>query len=632
MKLSLSTVGKIGEKSAFSQRNLLRLGICWLVVILGYSLIVGRLFYEQIISTSNYQESVLEQTVRRIRIPANRGRIFSSNGTLIADTLPAYNAVLHLSSMLRRQRSKTVDNILLNANRIALATGRTLTITKEDVIRHMNTKPGLPLTIFSGLSQAELAMLLEMPEPVPGLEITADPIRHYPLGRAACHLVGWVGKDDPMRAVDRKQFTYYQPDMIGRFGLEDAFDSEIAVDGTPVRGLRGSAGEKLLLVNHRGYAVRELESSEGFENGNDVRLTLDIHAQTLAERLMYMYCGAFVLLDVATGDVISLVSSPGYDLQECIPYLPSATYKKWNEDSEKPLIDRSCCIMEMPGSVIKPIVALAIMKKYPASTTVTCTGKSDIGIRCTGVHGAMDLANAIRVSCNTYFVERGIGTGLDQIQHTFKTAGIGTRPLDFPLRAARGSLPSRELKERIDKTPWNAFDTGLISIGQGKVALSPLQIALYMSAIANNGVAYVPNLVQSVTDPAGRLLASHTRLKPALKLDGTPYEFSEIQRGMKMVAERGGTGVRAKNSKTVIYGKSGTAELGSARFDNMRKNTWFAGYAKHQNGKTYAFCMFIENGQAGGYTNAPIVSEFFENWVPESPPVRPIERGGTLTL
>lgn len=621
----------LSGQNSFNQRNLIRLGICWGVIVIGYLILESRLFYEQVLVSHTYEKSVTQQTVRRIRLPAQRGRILSQNGTLIADTLPSYSVVFHLTSMLKRQRKATVATVLTEANRISAAAGRQSSLTREEVERHMNLRPGLPVTILEDLSTEEMAALLEMPEAPSGMEVTVSSVRRYPLGRTAAHLLGWVGKSDPTKQEDRRKFNYYESDWVGRFGLENILDSVIPIDGTTERGLRGTAGEKLVLVNSRGYPVEELGASDDFRDGNSVRLTLDIHAQTLAERLMTLHCGAFVLLDVGRGDVLAMVSTPGYDLNECVPSLPTATYKNWLSDPEKPLIDRAANSMEMPGSIIKPLVALAIMKKYPASTPVFCDGISEVGIRCTGRHGAVDLAQALAKSCNVYFVERGIGTGLDQIQAVFAEAGIGSVPKGFLLPAVRGSLPSRELKERIDHSPWNAFDTALISIGQGKVAVSPLQAALYMSAIANGGTAYVPNLISEVLAPDGTILRKHEGRLPIIHLKGSPFEFGEIQRGMKRVCERGGTGVRANNNNAVMFGKSGTAEIGSVALGNRRKNTWFAGYAKHQNGRTYAFCTLIENGASGGGTNAPILSDFFNHWIPGGPSLPPlINRPTTL--
>lgn len=626
MKFHLPGIAKLGQSATVNQRNLIRIGIFLLVVALGYSTLLFRLFYEQLVKSSGYQESVEKQTLRRVRIPAARGRILSSNGTILANTVPTYNVELHLTSLLKRQRSQTIAAVQRCADVIALRIGRVNTFSDRDISYHMNTRPGLPLTLFSGLNERELAAVLEMPDLPSGIEISAEPAREYPLKRTACHLLGWVRKADPSSAEDRRKFTYYKPDLIGHNkGLEEAYDEAVTINGAQYDGLRGESGERLLLVNSRGYTVRELSRTENFSNGNDIRLSLDIHAQTLAEHLMHLYRGAFVVMDVASGELVAMVSNPGYDLSQCVPILPAKVYYGWRVDSDRPLIDRAANSMDMPGSTIKPIVALGIMKKFASNTTVNCTGRSSVGIKCTGVHGEVDLVNAIKYSCNTYFIERGMATGLATLQHVFRSAGIGERPPKdhYPLPAAAGHLPSPELKMRIDKTPWTPHSTGLVSIGQGMIDLSPLQVAMYMSAIANNGVGYAPTLLNAVLAPDGELLARQVR-KEALKLEASPFELNEIRKGMYMVVnERGGTGRRAKNENATVYGKSGTAEKGSARLGNQRKNTWFAGYANHKNGKTYAFCVFIENGQAGGYTNAPIVAEFFEQWIPGAPPLPP---------
>ncbi len=613
-----SEVKKYKQNDIFKQ-NTYRLFLLWFLMVVGFGVLMVRVFAEQYFHSTLYQNRVEQQTIRRIRVPANRGAILSSDEMVIAKTRPSYDVVFHLSSFLKRRRKETVQNVMSTYTQIANALVRPIEMTDTDVARHMNMRPGLPLTVLTDLSQYELATLLEMPELPAGVEILATPMRTYPCGRSACHLIGWVGKADPSTQPDSRAYSYYSPDMIGRHALEAVLDSTIELDGKVYRGLRGSAGEKLLLVNTLGYPVRSLQNDEFVEDGNSVQLTLNMQAQELSEELLQGLRGAFVLLDVETGDIVAMASNPGYDLQQCVPRLSNATYQAWRTDTEGPLRDRAAKEIEMPGSIIKPLVALAIMQTFPASVTSHCAGGAQIGnqrIGCTGRHGDVDLVNAIRASCNTYFIERGTGTGIENIQKIFKAAGLGERPKGYILSSSAGVFPSEEVKRKTDGTRWTIFDTALVSIGQGKIAISPLQAALYMSAIANGGKAYEPNLIAKVIAPDGTFLAEKKNHRIAIDLPVTRYQISQVQEGMKRVVETGGTGRRAQNPNATIYGKTGTAEIGSRALGNYRTNTWFAGYAKHKNGKTYAFASFIENGRAGGYTNAPIVAEFFTRWLP----------------
>lgn len=584
---------------------------------IGYGVLVAKLYHEQVKMYDLRTEKVDRQSIRTVRQPARRGRIYDRSGNLLADTIPSYNIALHIGSMLKSTRTKTVDNVVQAISLLNTKLNHQITITRNEIIKHLNRSPALPIVLYQGLSTEEMATILELPQQIAGLEIIAAPMRHYPHNQLASHILGWVGKSDPALAEDRKDYFYYQSDLVGREALEKNLDTNIFINGKTIDGLRGEAGQSLIVVNNRGYKVETLETEKQVKDGNNVFLTLDLRAQAIAENLLKDYKSAFVVMDVETGELLTLVSTPTYNLNECVPFLSADYYKKLLEDPARPLRSRALMEQNMPGSVIKPLIALAQMKKFASNTTEQCMGYVIIGnsiVKCTGHHGHVDVQRALKVSCNSFFMYRGMEIGIESIRDMFKSAKLGEIVPNFPLKMVRGTMPNREEKKRRTGLSWTPHDTALVSIGQGIIDVTPLQMALVMSAIANGGVGYAPQLIKQVNNPQGKTLATNARI-PYILLDTTDFPLAIVKEGMKEVVQRGGTGFRAQCTTAELFGKTGTAEIGlGTEASPRRKNTWFTGFAKHKNGKTYAFASLIENGVAGGLTNAPIVAEFFNTW------------------
>lgn len=581
--------------------------------------IVIRLGMIQLSGDSLYNESIDTQSIRIIRIPALRGQILSSDNIVIADSIPSYNIVFHLAEMRKYgTRDKNIDHIIELASSIASKLGRKSDLTKEMIIEQTNLFPAIPITVFSNLNEKELAIASEITPPIQGMEIVPVPKRFYPEGKTACHILGYVGKDDPGEAHDKNKYSYYIPDIKGKSGLEKLLDTEVPI-GSGYNGLRGSPGSKLVRVNVKGYVHDDLGITELPINGNSVKLTINWKAQKAAQKVLDGSKGAIVVLNARTGAVIAMASAPTYDSNIFTDGIPRNIWKSFIESKEKPLLNRALLGEFMPGSIIKPLVALAELKdNIGKDETVFCDGAVKIGnskIRCWswnyGGHGTENMINAIKDSCNVYFVTMGISTGLDNLIDMYKHAGIGRKTgIELPERS--GIIPSRELKLKIDKTQWTNFDTGLISMGQGMISLTPIQAALYTAAIANGGKIYQPYLIDSIYNNNGKLLFENT---PHLidSLPATQPQIDIIKEGMhSVVYDSNGSGKRAKNDYIELYGKTGTAQVGPP--ENRTRCTWFIGFGYHGN-EAYSFCIFVEGGLAGGMTNAPMAKAFFETWL-----------------
>ncbi|MDT8390881.1 MAG: penicillin-binding protein 2 [Lentisphaeria bacterium] len=583
-----------------------RIWLLGLVILLGMGGLVIRLWWVQIKQGPEHVERIIKQSIRDIRLPAVRGRILTRGGEVLADNQPSYDLIFKVEDMRRRGRkSATVNHILDRGALIAGRINRPSPLTEARVRRHIDWYPALPLTIFEKLNKRELTLALEHVDQTSGWSIRDGFIRTYPHGAVAAHVTGFTGITDP---PDEEHYFYHEREPHGRAGLERFYDDILA----------GKAGRKTVRVDTLGYADQEANPPVAPENGVSLVLEMDLRAQQIAERLMAGKRGAFVLLNARTGGVLALVSAPGYNLNA----LTTDYYARLAGDTENfPLLNRAVSPGYMPGSIVKPLVALAAFEagKLDADTTVvTCPGyfkMGDMRINCgrRSGHGDLTLRAAIAQSCNTFFIELGQQTGLEDLAKTFRQAGLGESPgLDIPGGGGAGLVPSRPwARERLGRA-WIASDTAFISIGQGMINLSPLQAAVYTAAIANGGAVLKPRLVHSMIREDGQIVKKMP-VEIRRRLTDTPAYLDSLRAGMDAVVNSDiGGAPEARNSVISVAGKTGTAEKGPRT--ERTKNTWFTGFAPIEDPR-YAFTVIVEDGQSGGKTAAPIVSAFFDAWL-----------------
>jgi len=615
------------QMQSFSLGDGFRILTIGLLFLLGFALILGKLFFEQVQKGEVYRDKISRQSIRQIRIPAQRGKIFSSDLKVLADNSPNFNLVFYPNEIRSANRRKNlVSTIEENANYLAAVIGRPKPLTADDIRRHLNTRPGLPLEVFEELTPKELALALEASRDMVGVDFQSSENRIYPGRGTAAHLLGYVRAADPKSAPDKEGVFYYIPDLEGRAGLEKAFDrpdfgkpdNDFANLGTPDHplGLRGLPGYSLVQVNHLGYIEQNLIEKIEPINGNHLILTINYRAQRYAEYLLYGQKAALVAVNANTGDVITAASAPSYDLSKFTPVLPFDYYSRLSNDPAKPLFNRALAGRYTPGSILKPLVALAMLNAgHSPEEMVVCDGGSDIGnaqIRCAswrhGGHGPVNLYSAIAKSCNDFFIEKGLETGAEKIFEVLGSANIGQKT-GIELPESAGMLPSFAAKKRIYNENWNKFDTALLSIGQGITMISPLQAAVYCAALANGGTLYRPHLAKSIVDMHGNVLFDR-KVEVTGKLATKPEYLDIVKKGMfEVVNSPTGSGKLAAQDDITIYGKTGSAEIGSK--SNRALTTWFIAYAKIK-GNTYAVAVMVEDGASGGRDCAPIAGKYLE--------------------
>ncbi len=597
-----------------------RIVILALLMMIFFGILFFRVYYLQLHNGEEHRERIARQSVRRIRIPGRRGTIFSADGAVLAGNRTVYDLVFYPEAMregggIRR----TVDAMLRAANKLSGVIGRTDYPGKEDILRHLNISPGMPLTVFPDLNVGEQALIFEASRDMKGLELQTGVQRIYPQRDMAAHIVGYARKAEAGSADDREKFFYYQPDTVGKAGIEAVYDKlPDSADAAAGLGLRAYPGRQVVQVSNVGFVRRELLGKVEPVHGNDVYLTIDSRAQKIAGELLRDKVGAIVVLDADNGDIICAATTPSYDLTRFTPRLSPEYYQSLLNDPRRPLINRATGGIYPPGSTLKPLICLALLKGgIDPKETVFCSGSYELlgtTIRCLAhryTEADVDMELALEKSCNTYMIHQSIRAGFPVMAELLKSAGIGQRT-GVEIHESSGNFPSPEAKRKLYRIPWNNVDTALLSIGQGFISMTPLQMARYAAALCNGGKFYRPHLVYKVSDNFGEDLFFR-EVKCEAELPVTPEQLAVVRQGMfRVVNASRGSGRRAKSEQLVIYGKTGTAEIGPR--DKRRNITHFIAFTSFKM-RNYAIAVTVEDGDAGGTTCAPLARQFFEKFL-----------------
>ena len=566
-----------------------------LVFVAGLLHLAVRLWDVQIAGAAEYGYASARQSIRRVQVGGRRGRILDRNGSALADNRVSLSVVCHPAQFQKRTWDATADEIARAVDAVAVVIGRPSALDAKAIRRHVNQSLAMPLTAWRDISADELARFSEHELDFPGFAIEETTERIYPQHALAAHLLGYVGRDRGDSEAGDEKFSFFSPELHGRSGLEHYYNGF----------LRGVPGERKVLVDARGFAIREWTALEE-QQGPDLRLTLDIRIQREAERQLSGERGACVVIDPRSGEVLALASAPGFDPNDFVPVLRRNLYARYSEDPSKPLLNRAVGGAYAPGSTFKPIVALAGLDLgFPEDLRYTCSGIFELGamrLHCARRwgHGEMDLRHAIMQSCNPYFCHLGSDIGTNAIISAARAFGLGSKTgIDFGVDMA-GTVPDGQWKQNMYGERWFPGDLVQMSIGQGMLLVSPLQMALVAGAIGT-GFLVTP------------------RLKADLPVNRCPLPFAAkdlaiIREGMRMVVagdgENRGTGWRGGDGVQVaVSGKTGTAEIG--RGTTRRKNAWFIAYAPSE-APTVAVAMVIENGEGGGVTAAPRVGNILK--------------------
>lgn len=583
----------------------LRVRLVLAVMLLMMVFLGGWLWHIQVTRGPRYEEDQNKQSMRRVRLPGVRGRLYDREGRVVADNQPSYTISIYLEEL--RQPGpwdRTIDRVESLISDLDRILGVPSSLTRQDIKNHIRRRLPLPLIAWRDLDERAMARFAEQAGRIPGVDIQAESTRFYPFHKLAGQTVGYVGRAD-IEQDEEEPYHYYLPEVTGRSGLEKSLDDY----------LRGEAGGRLLRVDVTGYRRYDFKQREP-KPGQDVMLTIDMRAQELAEKVLGNDPGAVAVLDPRNGDVLALASNPGFDPNDFIPGISSARWRELNEDPHTPLLNRAVAGGYAPGSTFKVVTALAGLEsgRCNPNDVYNCPGYFQLGratFRCWyhPGHGAVTLRRAIEQSCNVYLFHVGLAAGPERIYEMARRMGLGAKTgvdLDFEIA---GLVPNEAWKRSEMHDGWRDGDTCNMSIGQGALVATPLQMAQVAGLVANGGRMYRPRLVRGVRDFGdGTFVMQPPELEREMHWD--PADIDLVRQGMRDVVngERG-TARRVALPGITVAGKTGTAEFG--RKEDRKRHAWMIAFAPFE-APRYAVALLVDEGLSGGETAAPRVRELLQ--------------------
>jgi len=629
----------VGQAIRDQQRELTvyrnRLLLAGLFILLAFCVLLGRLAWLQVVQREYYHTLAEANRISVVPVVPNRGLILDRNGEVLAANYSAYTLEITPSRVANVERA--IDEL-----------SGIVDITPRDRRRFKKlqeeSKNFESLPIRTRLTEEEVARFAVNRYRFPGFEIKARLFRSYPQGEVASHAIGYIGRinDADLKRIDSSGLAtnYKGTDHIGKLGIEGAYESE----------LHGVTGSEQVEIDAGGRAIQSLARSEPI-SGNNLMVTLDLKLQKLAEEAFHDYKGALVAIDPKTGEILALVSRPGFDPNLFVDGIDPQNWDALNNSPDKPLNNRALRGQYPPGSTIKPFMALAALEYKKRSPEFTI---SDPGyFTLPGVahryrdwkhegHGMVNMHKAIVVSCDTYFYGLANELGIDSIHNFLTRVGFGSKSGIDIEGELPGNAPSQEWKQQRFHQKWYAGDTVSVGIGQGYMLTTPLQLATATATIANNGVPVHPHLLKAVQDAKTQEIRAVADSSASEAPVAKPENIALIRSAMVDVTRPGGTAAAsAQGAPYLIAAKTGTAQVvgmkQNEKYDekHLKREHWdhalLVAFAPADDPKI-AVAILVENGQHGGSTAGPIAREVFDYYLlgkkPAGPkPVDPGEEG-----
>ncbi len=548
------------------------------------------LVYNQIFKGAYYLRLSQDNRIKLIRLAPSRGLIYDRRREIIAGTRLMFNAAI------LPQEVEDIQQALAKVSPI-------VEISKDKLSRQYKRNfftPFLPVVVAHDIPK-ETAIALECREDeIPGLVIQTESLRDYPQGENAGHILGYLGSVREEELGPLQAYGLRIRDLVGRGGLEEEFDYY----------LRGQPGGMQVEVNNRGHKVGVLGKRPPLKGG-DIQLTIDMQLQNFVSGLLKDKKGSCIVLNPQNGEILTMVSKPGFDPNLFIAALngksqASQKIEKLLHSREAPLLNRAISGVYPPGSIFKIAVAAAALEtgKITPRTQFNCTGSFNVGNReflCWNLdgHGSQDIYSGLAHSCNVFFYNLGLALGPDEISFFARKFGLGSPTgVDLPYESA-GLVPSKSWKLKTHKERWYDGETANFSIGQGYLLTTPLQMARLVAVVANGGYLVKPHLVKK----AGKGSLSFSRQN----LDLNKETLGVIKEGMRQVVQNeGGTGHNAR-----IGGVQWAAKTGTAQTARWASHGWFAGFYPLQEPQVLVL-VFLEYGGSGGQVPAMIAKKIIE--------------------
>src|SRR6478672_466202 len=621
----------------------LRIQFLGLFMLLGVGSLGVRLWWIQVAHGQEWTSQIRGSSQATVRIPSVRGEIKDRNGLTLVQNRASYEVDFYLPEMVKGYRERFGSPPL--AEHRAIISGMPKDVKEPDIIkivndgivprlndldlardynasqlqRHYRNDTEVPYSYIKDIDFPTMAKFSEHDVGLPGVDIAIKPVRSYVYGALAAHILGYVGAPDDTNKDEAKKFTFYQGDVDGKSNIEKAMDDY----------LRGQPGVRYLRRNAKGTIDGVLREDPP-KQGANVFLTIDARIQAIAdEALRAVSRAGAVVVDPNNGNILAMASVPSFDPNAFIPSIKAKDWQALRKDEADPLVNRAISALP-PGSTFKLITSFAGLRgtKNLANAKYGCGGGVSYGdhfFRCWVAekhytHGTIGLADALKVSCDSFFYQYGNAAGIQSIDAVGKLLGIGE---ESGLRLSgeqTGNMPGPEwMQIHHPQERWSQAQTANVSIGQGYTLVSPLQLAMAYVAAANGGTCYYPRLVDKVldqndtpvVDEQGKTVNFAPRIRAELRNQVSPQDMELVRQGLwKVVNEDGGTGGRARLKDVVVAGKTGTAQ---ATDRGQEENVaWFTCFAPFDQPK-YVVAVMVQGASGhGGEVAGPIADRILE--------------------
>ena len=580
------------------------------IVVLVLVVLATGMWRLQVLGADSYRQLAEANRIRKDPVRAPRGKIFDREGRILVDNYPS------VSCYLLREQAKDVQ-----ADVPMIARGLNLPVEQvETTLRRYQITPKYEsILLKQDITQDEQAFIEAHRNELPELETRDDQRRLYPRDGFAAHLIGYVGEVSE-EDLNSSKYDFYEPgDVVGKSGVEQTYDSL----------LRGVDGSRDVIVDSRGREVGEPVRQQLAIPGKDLRLTIDLDLQRVAEQAMEGKNGALVAMDPHTGEILAMVSRPAFDPNQFAVRLTRSYWSQLVNDPDHPLMNKAIQAQLAPGSTFKIIMSLAGLEENVAQDMrVMCNGGGTFYGRffaCDHHHGMVDIDHAIPWSCDTYYYTLAEKLGIDTIAKYGTEVGLGQKTgIDLPDEAT-GTMPSTAWKLRTQHEKWYAGETISVGIGQGSVQVTPLQLARALSGIASGGVLKRPHVVfpDELPPDMGSAIAASYPGSGDRTIPLSPQNWETITDAMAQTMLPGGydTGAAVRLEGIDFAGKTGTAQLvnHSIGGNNLltgiaRANAWFVGMAPRRN-PDIVVAVLCEHGGWGATAAAPLAAQVINAFV-----------------
>ena len=597
---------KNSDKEWIKQR-LIGASVC---IFLVFSLLFLRLMYLQVIKGEQFRLLSEKNAVRLKSIKSSRGLIFDRNKKLLVDNRPSFNL-------------KIVREDAGDVRKIVRKVANLIQIPFQELMNNVE-KAGKsafykPVTLKNSISRDQLAVIEAHKFDLPGIQIDIEPTRYYIYKKTAAHLLGYLGEINVSELKSGKYLNVKSGDSIGKYGIEKSFQ----------KYLHGKRGGKQIEVDANGRIIKVLRTIDSVP-GFDLNLTLDLELQLTAEKMLENKEGAVVAIDPRNGDILVMASNPSFDQNDFIGGISTKKWAKLISHAGKPMINKAIQAEYPPASTYKIITSFAALEEehIDINSTVFCPGFLKYGnrvYRCWKKHGHgnMDITDGLTQSCDVFYYQAGIKTGVDVLAQYAAGCGLGIKTGITLGNERRGLIPTSTWKKRRFNESWQGGETLSIAIGQGFNLVTPLQMAVFIAAVGNGGTLYRPRIVTSIENSDGKVVK---KIEPEIK-GGLPASKKtlEIVKNalLKVVQGDRGTarGIRLKDIE--IAGKTGTAQVFSIKAGeeikpedldySLRDHAWFVCYAPADN-PAIAISVIIEHGEHGSSAAAPVAGALIKQY------------------